>query len=969
MKSSFIRPFYLIAFLLIMSMTARLDAAILYAPGHDWKVFETENFEIIYHEGEEFLARKAAFSAEDVYGPICEELQWKVRGKIRIVLSDQVDDTNGYSSQQPWNTVRIFMALPHSEDRLDYYDDWIRTILSHELTHAVHLDSVRAIPKGMRYVFGRAYFLHHIQPIFLVEGLAVYNESTLTSMGRNNSATSEMLLRTAMLEDDFPGIDKLCHWPRRWPAGGVPYIYGGMFHKYLAGRFGAEKFGDYSMKHAGQIWPFLFNHNAKLIFGRKITKLWKDFEGYSRERYENQKNEITQKPLTESRQISSNGGLHNRPRWIDDRRLVYEDAAMDSPGRLIKYDLNKNKKQVLIAEGRTMGSWPVKGKNQVLYSRIGTDDPWSQYHDLFIYDYHRYHEYRLTEGKRLRDPTVSPDGAFAVAVAQELSRTKLVKIDLRTKEIRDLTSYDRFEFMAKLGPPAFSPDGKSVALSVWHDDGNRDIFIYDLEKDTFRRITQNRSRDIDPIYSPDGKGLYFVSDQNGVYNIYYVDLEGGGLARITNVLTGAFEPAPSPDGRSLAFVKYSSKGYDVHVMDMKNALWEKLSQIKIDSNQIVEGAISTRVRLGAEQIKVEESSYKPWKSLLPSYWQPVFSTSAISNQQFSYLGFQTSGFDTLYRHSWGLYGIYDIKNNFPNVLVSYGYDRFAPSFRVSYLLNGLNYGSIAEDENGDTHNLFLTRNVGAFGFYRYFSDRFFMYLNGVAEHVHLEMEIDEADNDLPDGGWKIGPRFGAAYSDVEGYSMSIAPENGGVYIFTGAVNNHAFGSDYDVMSGIISLQQFISLPWYSNVVEFRTMFGAAQGDELYVGSFAVGGFTDTDLTAQTSGNYFPLRGYYRGELRGERALVLSADYHTPIWYQQRGIGTWPIFFDVLYASLFADTGRAWDDELDIYEPGKFKPAYGIELNQSLGLSYYYSFTLRFAYAYAPEKSHPYSYYLGTGGLF
>lgn len=952
-----------------MSMLCYAEAAVLYAPGHDWKAFETEHFEIIYHEKEELLARKAAVAAENVWTPITTLLQWEPKEKIRIVISDQVDDTNGFSQQQPWNTVRIFAALPHSEDRLDYYDDWIRTILSHELTHAIHLDSVRAIPKAMRYIFGRTIFLHHVQPIFLVEGLALYNESTLTTMGRNNSTTSDMLLRTAMLEDAFPGIDKLCHWPRDWPAGAVPYIFGGMFHDYLARRFGPEKFGDYSMKHAGQIWPYLFNHNAKLVFGHKITHLWKDFVKELEEQYREEKTSIMQKPLTPSRRITESGGTHYRPRWKNDTQLIYEEAAMRTPGRLLKYNAATDKNVALISEGRTMGSWPVPGAKQVLYSRIGREDPWSEYHDLFEYDYHLFQETRLTTGLRLRDPTIRPQGDFAVAVAQEMARTKLVKFDMKTHEATDLTGFDRFGFITQLGPPAFSPDGKQIALSVWHDDGNRDIFIYNIEGDSFQRMTSDRSRDIDPMFSGDGRKLFFSSDRSGVYNIYAMDLDTGRLYRMTNVLSGAFYPVPCPDNKTLAFIKYSSEGYDIHLMNFDDALLEETPAEVIVINAVVEGQISKGTRLAAENLVIEKGDYKPLKSLLPSFWQPVFSLSSIGNRSFNYLGIQTGGVDSLFRHSWGLYGIYDVNNNFTNVLASYSYDRFAPTLRATYAISGLNYGPIAEDETGDTHDVFLTRNVGALGAYQAFSDNFMGFASFIVQHVELDIDIENPENNLPDDGLMAGPRLGVVYGDATGYQMSIAPENGGVYILTGAADNHIFGSDYDVMSGILSLQQFISFPWYSNVLEMRVLLGAAQGDELYVGSFAVGGFADADLSAQTSGNFFPLRGYARGELRGERAVVGSVDYHSPIWYQQRGIGTWPIFFDVLYASVFANAGRTWNDELDIYEPGMFSPAYGFELNQSLGLSYYFGFTLRFAYAYAPYKDEPDSYYLGTGGLF
>ncbi|MCZ7585707.1 MAG: hypothetical protein M5R36_21570 [Deltaproteobacteria bacterium] len=184
--------------------TTPLRAAEFGGPGHDWRALRTENFEVVFHEGERFLALKAAVAAEEAYAQLVPRLLYRPKGIIRIVLVDNVDDSNGFSQQQPWNTIRIFVTRPHSEDRLDYYDEWMRTIVSHELTHAIHLDTVRAIPKFMRAVFGRTYFIHHVQPIFMVEGLAVHEETRLTTKGRNRSPLSEMMLRAASLEGEFP---------------------------------------------------------------------------------------------------------------------------------------------------------------------------------------------------------------------------------------------------------------------------------------------------------------------------------------------------------------------------------------------------------------------------------------------------------------------------------------------------------------------------------------------------------------------------------------------------------------------------------------------------------------------------------------------------------------------------------------------------------------------------------------------
>ena len=152
-------------------------------------------------------------------------------------------------------------------------------------------------------------------------------------------------------------------------------------------------------------------------------------------------------------------------------------------------------------------------------------------------------------------------------------------------------------------------------------------------------------------------------------------------------------------------------------------------------------------------------------------------------------------------------------------------------------------------------------------------------------------------------------------------------------------------------------------------LDLRAKAGAAQGDRLYRTPFRVGGFQQEDLTAQTSANSFALRGFLPGSLWGERAVVVSADYRTPIWYQQRGISTWPIFFDAFSASVFAGAGKTWYGRLNLEDPGRIYDSYGIELYQSLGLSYYFGLTMRYVLAYAPALDDPISHFFGAGALF
>src|SRR6185436_4050568 len=135
----------------------------------------------------------------------------------------------------------------------------------------------------------------------------------------------------------------------------------------------------------------------------------------------------------------------------------------------------------------------------------------------------------------------SPDGRTIAFSGNKNGKFDIFLIDVETGTYRNFTDDNIFD-----GAPAFSPDGRSLAFISVVGDGHAKLFRSDLDPanpgQLARRIpvTSGESNENDPIYSPDGKRLYFTSDRDGRENIYGLDLATGQLSQYTNVVTGAF---------------------------------------------------------------------------------------------------------------------------------------------------------------------------------------------------------------------------------------------------------------------------------------------------------------------------------------------------------------------------------------------------------------------------------------------
>jgi serine/threonine protein kinase/Tol biopolymer transport system component len=81
--------------------------------------------------------------------------------------------------------------------------------------------------------------------------------------------------------------------------------------------------------------------------------------------------------------------------------------------------------------------------------------------------------------------------------------------------------------------PRLSADGKKIATDIYSDQArNRDLWTYDLERNTKERLTVAPTYERSPIWSHDGKQIYFSSDPEGVPDFYRKPSSGLGNEQI-----------------------------------------------------------------------------------------------------------------------------------------------------------------------------------------------------------------------------------------------------------------------------------------------------------------------------------------------------------------------------------------------------------------------------------------------------
>jgi len=128
----------------------------------------------------------------------------------------------------------------------------------------------------------------------------------------------------------------------------------------------------------------------------------------------------------------------------------------------------------------------------------------------------------ITLADRLKFHT-SSDAAFDASSTGVLvygqtpgeSITRLMLFDGRGREMKPLTEPGSYRH------PRFSPDGRRiVAEQVNSQDGNVDVWLYDLDRGAVSRLTSTAAPDSRPTWSPDGTRIAFSSKRGTVYDVF-----------------------------------------------------------------------------------------------------------------------------------------------------------------------------------------------------------------------------------------------------------------------------------------------------------------------------------------------------------------------------------------------------------------------------------------------------------------
>jgi Tol biopolymer transport system component len=922
-------------------------------PAFTWKTLETPHFSIQYHQGEEEIAKRTAIIAEDVHARLVPRIRWEPAGRTHLVLVDAEDASNGLTTPFPYNHITLFLTPPIGAPGFGTtaYDDWMRTLITHEYTHILHLDMVNGVPDLLQYLFGRLYFPNLYEPVWMIEGLATYEETEQTSGGRGRSPGAEMVIRMAVLEDKFPRLSQASVFPDVWPSGQVPYLFGEGFTRFIADRYGREKLADVSVSYSKFGIPWLADANGRWTLGQWYSDLWDEWHTELTTRYEKLRAELSTKGLTASRALTRRGYINDSPVFSPDgKKIAYAVSNEDEVPAIYIMNADGTEDRKLIENTTSSTSsgesiaWSPDGSG-IYYTKIEVIRNTDLYNDLYYFDRDRNTEVRLTEGLRARDPCPSPDNKKLVFVVNKLGRNRLASIDIAAAKNHaaresDVTWLSQ-ETADQYETPRYSPDGTLIVAGVWQPGGYKDIWVLDERGNKIEELMHDRAIDGNATWGPDGKVIYFSSDRSGIFNLYAFERATKKIYKITNVLGGAFTPALSPDGKTIVFSSYSSAGYDIHLRPTDSASWIS--------------AAPSRERYPAvtyteKPVEMKTSSYNPFPTLVPRFWIPWYGYSEESRDLF---GFLTFGQDAVERHFYSLVGLYSPKTYRKWYAFNYYYDGLYPTIQAAASDVDGTYSDLLIDANGSKTYTQREKMLDAslqFPLLK-FQKQHSLLLGYRRKEISALTQLppwSAYSGPVPAQGMLTSGRIMYLFNNARKYGFSISPEDGRTIEVGYKRYDKSIGSDFDITKYTADWHEYIDLPWKHHVLQVRAFAGNSAGDVMPQGAFQIGGDSPGDTLLRVDDESVYLRGYRVNAFRGRKAGLASLEYRFPIKDIELGWSSTPVFLRRVHGAVFAEAGNAWDNA---FRSREFKRSAGAEVRLDTNVVYNVPVTFRIVFAH------------------
>lgn len=967
-------------------------------PELDWLTIETDHFRVHYHKGAERTAALVAKIAEEIYWPITSLYLYEPDGKIHFIIRDHDDYSNGatyyYDNKiEIWSTPMDFI--------LRGSHNWLRNVVTHEFTHMISLGAARKITRAIPAFYFQymgyepeknPYVLYGfpnrivsyplamtIIPNWLAEGTAQYQLAKLNY--DNWDSHRDMILRTSVLEGELLNHKEIGVFGKNSLDNEKVYNHGFALVRYIADNYGVESLRRFFREMQSPL-NFTINGALKKVIGKSERQLYKEWKSFLEEMYAYRVGTIKNN-LRTGRIVEKKGFANLFPIWSPDGNK-YAFISNRGHDYLSQSSLYVHNTIAGITEKIKGGvsssiSWSPDGKKLVYARKSKPNKNGSHFYDIYMYDLKTKKERPMTRNFRAQNPDWSPDGKKILFVTTKDGTQNIAIFDLKSKKLNYLT---RFKEGQQIFTPRWSPNGQVIVFSFTKGEG-RQLGIITADGKTLKVLAADGNDARDPVFTSNGKEVYFSWDRNGIFNIYSINIsDKNKKSQLTNVIGGAFMPSVNKEGQ-LLYCDFNSQGYRIALMEKPIPVEEQKSEYLAYTYQNIQLASGDDKDIALINRGISDQTVHYNDTDIPKLSTKPYSLT-YGNLAFLprvMIDYGTTKLGT-YLYSSDILNKYDIFAGFA-INRDWDYDIFGL----------INYRQFRPTIFLEVYNRVLHHSELDYEFYPFGADPVsnppdttlinFKY-NLTEVDLGLEFKINDEHSFRPlfifsryrgkyhpNYKYPNGQEYPAtAYTYYIGRSLQFAWNYRNVLPSATSEINPAFGrvislkysqefnkfiSDFKLTNYGTWTEVFDDYNYGKLELEWKEYIGLLQKGRQALNFHLQAGWIDRpvhEFFNFYAGGLIGLRGYPFYSIEGRKMVIARATYRFPI-FNNMNLRLFHMYFDKLYLGMFYDYGNAFDK--DALEFSKFKTNAGVELRMDLFSFYNFPTKIFFNAAYGFDE--------------
>lgn len=514
------------------------------------KSSSSPHFNYIYKDEVSSLIPETASIAEALYDTLSRIMGTTPMSKINLLITDQSDITNGLATPLLNPTVNIYLSFPDQSFTSKNYD-WTAFVLSHELTHIFQTTSVN--PKFLKACNNNILYLGYSGlPSYMLEGLAVYNESSLQK-GRLHDTHFESILRTMIIDSSVQPLDRAtAYFNRNWPFSTLSYLYGSYIIDAYINDFNTP-LTKFSQTDCCACLPYTWLLPDAAYF-LSTGALPNDVLKSVIEKASSRADIVVSGNQISERFNLDEGAYDNSSPLSLSGNLYYVKSFDYMNNSIVLYNSDGRKSIVPVAF--TNG---LKGSNgKIYYDDIEVYSGVDYFFDIYELIPDTKQKRMLKNTRRGMYPSVNGNEMFFVrnsSVSQQI-----IRYDIARQASVDSIPVDP---SWRIFSTSLSADGRLLA-TVYRKGGFTDIAMIDFNTGDFDFLTTDTCTDFRPEWSSMKNGFYFISDRGGVNRVYFYSLSDTTIETVYSSNYYVYDYSMSSDEDSIYVQDISKDGNSIY---------------------------------------------------------------------------------------------------------------------------------------------------------------------------------------------------------------------------------------------------------------------------------------------------------------------------------------------------------------------------------------------------------------------